>query len=391
MTRLINDPAFLRQCEDFVSIRQDIHSYPELGADVPRTSQLVADLLKEWGYEVHTGIGGLGVVGVLRQGNGSKRLGIRADMDALPILEKTDVPYRSKCDGHMHACGHDGHTAILLAAAHYLARHRGFDGTLNLIFQPDEEGLSGAKAMIEDGLFSRFPCDAVYALHNMPGIAEGVAAVQTGIMTSSSDRVTITFRGKGGHGALPHRAIDPTVAMAATIMALQTVVSRNLSPMESGVVSIGTVRAGTTSNVIPETAEMVLSVRAMAVDTRQTLERRIRAIVEGQAAAFGIEADIRYDHMVPAMLNTEEETAILRQAVAAALGEERLAREHLPAYGSEDFAWMIEEVPGSYFMLGNGLEGAVGCSVHNPHYDFNDQLVPAGAACWIELARTFLV
>lgn len=388
---LLQDPEFLRNCETFTRIRRDIHAHPELGAEVERTADLVAGLLREWGYETHTGIGGQGVVGVLRNGSGHRRIGLRADMDALPMQEHTGLPHASTIDGRMHACGHDGHTAILLAAACHLAQNRNFDGTLVLIFQPDEEGLSGAKAMIEDGLFERFPCDAVYALHNMPGKEAGNGVVRPGVFMASSDRVTIRLQGKGGHAAMPHLSQDPTVALAGIIMALQTIVSRNLSPQEAGVVSIGRVQAGTTSNVIPDQALLELSVRALTPESRTLLETRIHEIAQGQASAYGVEASVEYHRLVPPLQNSDAESALMHQCVAEVLGEDRVeSREARPLMGSEDFAWMLAEKPGCYFLLANGVGEWVGCSVHNPHYDFNDRLIPLGAACWVRLVERYL-
>jgi hippurate hydrolase len=389
--QLIEDPNFLRSCDEFIRIRRDIHANPELGAEVPRTATLVAELLQHWGYETHAGIGGQGVVGVLRNGAGNRRIGLRADMDALPIQERTGLPHASTIDGRMHACGHDGHTAILLAAAHYLAHNRHFDGTLNLIFQPDEEGLSGAKAMIEDGLFERFPCDAVYALHNMPGKEVGHGVARAGVFMASSDRVTIRLQGRGGHAAMPHLTADPTVALAGIILALQTIVSRNIAPTDSAAVSLGKVEAGTTSNVIPDEALLVLSVRALTPQSRDLIEKRIRDIVQGQCAAYGVDARIEYIPLVPPLHNTAAETELLHRCISDVLGHDRVeGNEAPPLMGSEDFAWMLEQRPGCYFLLANGAGDWHGCSVHNPHYDFNDQLVPLGAACWVRLVERYL-
>nr|WP_067288025.1 M20 aminoacylase family protein [Marinobacterium profundum] len=391
MTRLIENPDFLLSCAEFVRIRQDIHAHPELGAEVPRTSALVARLLQDWGYETHTGIGGQGVVGVLRNGTGSRSIGLRADMDALPMQERTGLPHASTIDGRMHACGHDGHTAILLAAAHYLAHNRHFDGTLNLIFQPDEEGLSGAKVMIEDGLFERFPCDAVYALHNMPGKEVGHGIARAGVFMASSDRVEIRLQGKGGHAALPHLSIDPTPALASIVLALQTIISRNLDPMEAAVLSIGKLEAGTASNVIPDQASLTLSVRALTPESRELLEKRICEIVQGQCSAYGIDAHIEYHRLVPPLQNSAAQTQLMHDCLSDVLGADFVAgNEAQPLMGSEDFAWMLQERPGCYFLLANGTGEWVGCSVHNPHYDFNDRLVPLGAACWVELVNRYL-
>ncbi|AJG23074.1 M20 aminoacylase family protein [Cupriavidus basilensis] len=383
-------PALTESAKRFAEVRHRIHAHPELGADVPRTAEMAAALLREWGYSVHT-LGGHGLVAQLKVGNGARTIGIRADMDALPLQERTGLPYASQVAGRMHACGHDGHTATLLAAAEYLAATRHFDGTLNLIFQPDEEGMTGALAMMNDGLFERFPCDAIYAFHNAPGLPVGMAVVQSGPMGGSSDRATITFRGKGGHGAMPHRATDPTLALASTVVALQGIVARNVAPVDAAVISVGEMQAGSTYNIIPETATLKLSVRATVAEVRDLLETRIREVVTHQAASCGVAVDIAYERLAPAICNTVEETAIARQAVASVLGNDKVIQ--VPPsmqMGSEDFAWMLERMPGCYFALGNGTGEWVGCSVHNDGYDFNDQLIPLGAACWVALAEGYL-
>ncbi|MBD8573913.1 amidohydrolase [Pseudomonas syringae] len=374
----------------FIQIRRDIHAHPELGGDTPRTATLVAELLAGWGYQVHTQVGGHGVVGVLKRGEGTRTLGIRADMDALPITEKNGLPWASRHTGKMHACGHDGHTATLLAAAEQLARST-FNGTLNLIFQPDEEGLAGARQMLDDGLFDRFPCDAVYAFHNMPGLPVGQAVVQAGGFMASSERVTITLTGRGGHGAMPERAIDPTPALASLIMALQTVVSRNLAADEAAVVSVGTIQAGTAYNIIPETAQMTLSVRTTAAEVRERIERRIGEIVDGQCAAFGVSAQVDYQLLAPVLVNSEEQSLRMAEAARQVLGAGNvLERMPVRLMGSEDFAWMLQARPGCYFVLGNGQGEFTGCSVHNDHYDFNDDVIALGAACWVTLVQGYL-
>nr|WP_319553712.1 M20 aminoacylase family protein [uncultured Vibrio sp.] len=388
---LLKNVDFVASCEQFIQTRHAIHAHPELGSDVPNTAKLVADLLTEWGYETHTGIGGHGVVGVLKQGISQRSIGIRADMDALPIHEETGLPYASKINGRMHACGHDGHTAILLAAAHYIAKSVSFDGTINLIFQPDEEGLSGAKAMIEDGLFERFPCDAIFALHNMPGKEVGQAAVRSGASLASSDKVTIRLTGKGGHAAMPHLSNDVTIAIGHIILGLQSIVSRNINPADQSIISIGQIEAGKTSNVIPNDALMRLSVRNFSEANQDLIEQRIREVVAGQCQAFGIQGEVEYLRQVPSVFNSSEETLRARKVVKAVLGEDNVAGDESPVVpGSEDFAWMLKERPGCYFFLSNGVGEWHGCSVHNPGYDFNDQLVTIGAACWVELVNEYL-
>jgi hippurate hydrolase len=381
----------VESADRFTQLRRDIHAHPELGFDVTRTADIVAKNLREWGYRVETGIGRSGVVAQMTNGSGTRRIGLRADMDALPVVENTGLPWESQHHGHMHACGHDGHTAMLLAAAEYLAKTRHFDGTVNLIFQPNEENLCGAPAMIEDGLFERFPCDAVYAMHNAPGIPVGKVLAVPGPMTSSSDRVDITLKGVGGHGAMPHHAKDPVVAAAAIVMAIQTIASRNVDPGESCVVSTGILKAGTTFNVIPDTAEITLNVRAKSPDTRDLIEQRIREIVTTQAAVFGVEANIEYVRLVPVLVNHPNETRFFQQVLVDLLGEENVLMS-LPrgGNGSEDFAWMLEAVPGCYIAIGNGVGEWHGCHVHNPGYDFNDEAIPVGASVWVRLVETYL-
>lgn len=377
--------------ERFSALRRDIHAHPELGFEVPRTGELVTNLLREWGYKVETGIGRSGIVAQLKNGSGTRSIGLRADMDALPIIENTGLEWQSKHHGHMHACGHDGHTTMLLSAAEYLAKTRNFDGTLNLIFQPDEENLCGAKAMMEDGLFDRYPCDAVYAMHNAPGMPVGMALAVPGPMTSSSDRVDITLKGVGGHGAMPHLTKDPVIAAAAIVTAVQTIASRNVDPGESCVISTGILKAGTTFNVIPDSAEITLNVRAKSPDTRDLIEQRIREIVTTQAAVYGVEATIDYKRLVPVLVNHPVETKFFQQVLVDLLGSDNVLTS-LPrgGNGSEDFAWMLATMPGCYIAIGNGAGEWHGCHVHNPGYDFNDEAIPVGASIWVRLAETYL-
>lgn len=382
---------YLRSHEDFfVSIRQDIHQNPELGFDEKRTSKIVEKLLNEWGYTVHTGYGDTGLVGVLKRGTGKKRIGIRADMDALPIQEKTNLPYSSSKPNTMHACGHDGHTAMLLAAAKYLAEKGEFSGTLNLIFQPAEEALNGAKRMIEDGLFSDHPCDAVFGMHNAPGYRQGTFLFRSGPTLSASDRVTITLRGVGGHGAYPHLTKDPVLAAASIIMALQSIVSRNVSPKEHAVITVGAIHAGEASNVIPETATLKLSIRTLNPEIRTLIETRIKDLVNMQAHSYGVTADIEYIHGCPVLINSKAETDFAQQVATKLVGPADVS-ETESRYGSEDFAYMLEEVPGCYLFIGNGEGSAHGsCHVHSPHYDFNDKNIIVGGAYWACLAEEYL-
>ncbi len=378
---------------EMVALRHQIHAHPELAFEEFATSDLVAERLQGWGYEVHRGLGGTGVVGTLRVGQGPRRLGLRADMDALPIQEATGLPYASRQPGKMHACGHDGHTAILLAAAQHLAQTRAFDGTLHLIFQPAEEGLGGGRKMVEDGLFERFPCDAVFALHNMPGFPAGQFGFLPGSFMASSDTVIITVRGKGGHGSAPHLSADPVVAAAHLILALQTVVSRNVDPRDMAVVTVGAIHAGDAPNVIPDAVELRLSVRAYRPEVRALLRERITELAKAQAATLGAEAQVEYRWRYPALVNDPASTAFARQVAVDWLGEEGVIPGLQPLTGSEDFSFMLEACPGSYLIVGNGVgdtHGTGGCMVHNPGYDFNDRILPLAATYWVKLAERFL-
>ncbi|MFC6281443.1 M20 aminoacylase family protein [Polaromonas aquatica] len=391
MSTLLLD-ALNQKADAFISLRRDIHRHPELAFDEHRTSALVAEKLQSWGYAVERGLGGTGLVGQLVRGDGQRRLGLRADMDALPIHEATGLPHASCHAGVMHACGHDGHTAMLLAAAQHLAQSGDFSGTLNLIFQPAEEGGGGALRMMDDGLFEKYPCDAVFAMHNMPGIPQGRLVLREGAAMASSDYVTVTLTGVGGHGAMPHRAADPVVAAASIVMALQTVVSRNIDPLQMAVVTVGALHAGKANNVIPQSATLELSVRALDREVRTRLEQRIKALIAAQAASFEVRAQIDWRPGYAVLVNTPDETAFAREVALELVGDERVTLQGPAVTGSEDFAFMLERVPGSYLFIGNGDGDSAGaCMVHNPGYDFNDANLPIGAAYWALLAQRFLV
>ncbi|MBS0506245.1 MAG: amidohydrolase [Proteobacteria bacterium] len=380
--------------DEFIALRRDIHHHPELAFEEQRTSELVAQRLQSWGYQVERGLGGTGLVAQLRRGNGGKRLGLRADMDALPIHEATGLAYASCNHGVMHACGHDGHTAMLLCAAKVLAGAE-FSGTLNLIFQPAEEygtDDSGAVRMLRDGLFDKYPCDAIFAMHNMPGWPQGHLVFRDGAMMASADKVYITLHGKGGHGAAPHRATDPVVAAASLVMALQTVVSRNVNPLETAVVTVGVLQAGSANNVIPQTARLELSVRALDREVRELLRQRITELTQAQAQSFGVTAEIEYRRGYAVLINTGEETEFARRVGTELVGADNVTPQGPALTGSEDFAYMLEQCPGSYLLIGNGDGDSAGaCMVHNPGYDFNDGNLAVGAAYWVLLARRFLV
>lgn len=381
--------------------RHSIHRQPELGFEEFHTSALVAKCLTQWGYEVTTGLAGTGLVGKMVFGTGSRRLGLRAEMDALPIQEATGLPWASEVPGVFHGCGHDGHTTMLLGAAQAIAALRDeahdLDGTLHLIFQPAEElgGAGGAQRMIDEGLFERFPCEAIFAMHNLPGLPAGHLYFRDGPFMASSDRVVIRFQGRGGHGAMPHLAADPTVAACATVMALQTIVARDVDPVAAAVISVGRLQAGQTYNVIPDTAELELSVRALAPEIRDLLERRIHEVVNGQALSFGLTCTIDYERGYPVLVNAPEQTRFAFCVAKAVFGAVQSTDRATPLCASEDFAYMLAKTPGSYVLIGNGDNGFAdgeprgACSVHNPHFDFNDDNLGRGAAFWLALTQAY--
>ncbi|NIF34324.1 amidohydrolase [Enterobacter sp. Cy-643] len=377
--------------EEMIALRRDFHQYPELGFEEFRTSDRIAELLTGWGYEVHRGLGGTGVVGTLKVGSGSKRLGIRADMDALPMQEQTGLPWASQVEGKMHACGHDGHCAILLSAARYLAEKKPFNGTLHLIFQPSEEKIGGAKRMIDDGLFRLFPCDAVFGLHNFPLIPAGQWVTKPGALMASSDSLTITLEGKGGHGSMPEHCIDPTIAGASIVMALQTIVSRNIDPQDAAVVTVGSLQSGTTHNIIPHTAVLKLNMRAFKKEVREALKQRVETLVHAQADSFGLKACIEVDFGYPVTINNEAQTAFALQVARDTFGADNVAdpQQVKSMMGSEDFSFMLEEVPGCYLWLGTAT-GKDDYSVHHPLYQFNDACISVGATYWVRLSEAFL-
>ena len=382
---IINRVADL--AEEITAWRRDFHENPELLFDVHRTAGIVAEKLKSFGCdEVVTGLGRTGVVGVIkgRSNNSGKVIGLRADMDALPIEEATNVPHKSKVPGKMHACGHDGHTAMLLGAAKYLAETRNFDGTAVVIFQPAEEGGGGGNEMVKDGLMERFGVQEVYGMHNMPGIPVGQFAIRPGAMMAAADRFTITIEGKGGHAARPHDCIDPVVVSAHVITALQTIASRSADPLDSVVVSVCTVKAGEAFNVIPQTAMLLGTVRTLSPEVRDLAETRIRAIVENVCAAFGAKAEVEYDRGYPVTMNDPDRTEFMASVARAVAGENAVDTTVLPLMGAEDFSYMLEQRPGAYIFLGNGDTAGV----HHPAYDFNDEASPYGVSLWAKIIET---
>ncbi|EKS70243.1 MULTISPECIES: M20 aminoacylase family protein [unclassified Caballeronia] len=372
-------------------IRQHLHQHPELGFQELQTSDLVASKLKQWGWDVTRGVGKTGVVGTLKIGNSHRKIGIRADMDALPILEKTGLPYASVEPGKMHACGHDGHTTMLLGAARHLAATRRFNGTAHLYFQPAEElgKAGGARSMIADGLFERFPCDAVFGMHNHPGVTTGTFLFRRGPFMAASDKVYVHIDGVGGHAARPHLCVDPVVVAASITMALQTIVSRNVDPSQPAVVTVGALQVGETHNVIPSFAKMQLSVRSFNDEIRSVMERRIRELIQSQAESFGAKASVDYVHGPDVVVNTIEETDFAIAVAKELVGDEHVNTHADLVMASEDFSFMLQQRPGTYLRLGNGT-GKRGCSVHNPLYDFNDENLPIGAAFWARLVERYL-
>ena len=372
---------------ELTDIRRDIHAHPELGLETHRTADIVAKLLQSWGIEVHRMVDGAAVVGVLRSGNGPKNIGLRADMDALPILEATSAAYKSGNDGVMHACGHDGHTAMLLGAARYLAETRAFTGTVNFIFQPGEEGMGGALAMLEEGLFEKFPCDEIFGMHNRPGAPLGHFSITPGTGMTGGGFFDITVTGSGSHGARPNFGIDPVIAACHIGTALQTVVSRNLVPGDLGVLSVTQIKAGDAYNVIPERAVMSGTMRAMRRETLELMEAGMRRVVEGVASGLGARAAVDYRMLFAPLINAPEATAAMADTAAELVGEDNVERDKPPAPASEDFSFMLEKVPGAFIFVGNGEDSA---PVHNDKYDFNDDGIPIGAALWSRLVERTL-
>lgn len=370
--------------------RRDLHEHPETGFEERRTAAVVADKLRAFGVdEVHTDIATTGVVGVLRAGSGGRMIGLRADMDALPIQESTGLPYASKTDGTMHACGHDGHTTMLLGAAKYLAETRNFDGTICLIFQPAEELLGGGRVMLEEGLLERFPVEQVYGLHNWPRRPLGAFAMRPGPVMAAADRFTMNLRGVGGHAAMPHFCRDPLVAGAQIIIALQSIVARNLDPIEQAVISATQMHAGDAYNVIPRDAMITGTARSFAPAVRDLLERRIGEIAKSVAEALEVEIDVQYERGYPPTVNSSAETELAAVAAAEVGGQERVDRDPPRVMGAEDFSYMLEQRPGCYIFMGNGGDDDAPM-LHSPDYDFNDEALPYGASYWARLAEHIL-
>lgn len=383
--------AITKNQQTFIDIRRQIHRHPELGFEEHNTSELVAKLLKEWGYEVHQGMAKTGVVGTLKAGTGNKVIGLRADLDALPIQEDNGKEWQSQIPGKFHGCGHDGHTAIVLTAAHQLAQTKAFNGTVHVIFQPAEELLYGGRVMLEDGLFEKFPCDMIFGLHNMPKLPTGEFYFRKGPMMASSDTIHIHIEGVGGHGALPEYTIDATVVACHIVVALQSIVARNVSPHEAAVITVGHIGAGDAPNVINGKALLKLSVRALKPEVRALLRKRINEVAELQAQSFGATARIEHINGSPPLINGDAATDFAVEVATELFGADKVHPDSPPLMGSEDFAYMLEANPnGTYCFIGNG-EGEGACMVHNPGYDFNDEIIAPAAAYCCGLVEKYLV
>jgi hippurate hydrolase len=388
--------SIVTEAASIVAVRRDIHAHPELCFQEVRTADLVAAKLTEWGIPVHRGLGGTGVVGIVKNGTSNRAVGLRADMDALPMQEFNTFAHASKNAGKMHACGHDGHLAMLLAAARHFAKNRHFDGTVYLIFQPAEEGGGGAREMIKDGLFEKFPVEAVFGMHNWPGGQVGRFAVSPGPVMASTAEFKVIVRGKGGHGAMPHLGTDPVPIACQIVQAFQTIVSRNLKPIDAGVVSVTMVHAGEATNVIPDSCELQGTVRAFREEVQDLIEKRMRQIAEHTCAAHEAQCEFSFERNYPPTVNSAREAEFARTVMTSIVGEENVLVQE-PTMGAEDFAFMLQAKPGAYCFIANGDgshrefgHGPGPCMLHNPSYDFNDDLIPLGATYWVRLAEEWL-
>ena len=391
--------SIVAQAASIAAVRRDIHAHPELCFEEVRTADLVAAKLTEWGIPVHRGMGKTGVVGIVKGRDGGangRAIGLRADIDALPMQEFNTFEHASKHVGKMHACGHDGHTAMLLAAAQYFSQHRHFDGTVYLIFQPAEEGGGGAREMIKDGLFEQFPMEAVFGMHNWPGMPAGCFAVSPGPVMASSNDFTITIHGKGSHAAMPHMGVDPVPIAAQMVQAFQNIISRNKKPIEAGVISVTMIHAGEANNVVPDSCELQGTVRTFSIEVLDLLESRMRQVAENICAAFDATCEFELNRNYPPTINSPAEADFARKVMQGIVGETNV-RDQEPTMGAEDFSFMLMEKPGAYCFIanGDGTHRAMGhgegpCTLHNPSYDFNDDLIPLGATYWVELAQQWL-
>lgn len=378
------------------ALRRDIHAHPELCFQEERTADLIAQTLTDWGIPVHRGLGKTGVVGIVRNGTSDRAVGLRADIDALPMTEHNTFAHASKHHGKMHACGHDGHTAMLLAAAKHLAKHRNFDGTVYLVFQPAEEGGGGAREMIKDGLFEQFPMEAMFGAHNWPGMAAGQFAVRSGPVFASSNEFKITIRGKGSHGAMPHLGTDPVPIACQMVQAFQTIITRNKRPIDAGVISVTMIHAGEATNVVPDSCELQGTVRTFTLEVLDLIERRMQEVATSIAAAFEATVEFEFKRNYPPTINHAKETAFVENMLREMVGADNV-HEFEPTMGAEDFSYYLLEKPGCYFLIGNGDgshriggHGMGPCMLHNPSYDFNDELIPLGGSMWVRLAEAWL-
>jgi hippurate hydrolase len=388
--------SILADAAAITAIRRDIHAHPELCFKEERTADVIARALTEWGIPVHRGLGTTGVVGIVKNGTSDRAVGLRADIDALPMTEHNTFAHASTYPGKMHACGHDGHTAMLLAAARHLARHRHFDGTVYLVFQPAEEGGGGAREMMKDGLFEKFPMEAVFGAHNWPGMRAGQFSLKSGPVMASSNEFRIRIRGKGSHAALPHNGIDPVPVACQMVQAFQTIISRNRRPVDPGVISVTMIHAGEATNVVPDFCDLQGTVRTFTHELIDLIEQRMRTVAEHTCAAFGAQCEFEFRRNYPPTINHPAETEFARRALASVVGDENVL-EFEPTMGSEDFSFFLQAKPGCYFLIGNGdgshREGGHGlgpCTLHNPSYDFNDELIPLGATAWVRIAEQWL-
>jgi hippurate hydrolase len=388
--------SLVTQAPSIAAIRRDIHAHPELCFEEIRTADLVAQKLTEWGIPIHRGMGKTGVVGILKCGTSDRAIGLRADMDALPMKEFNQFAHASQHAGKMHACGHDGHVAMLLAAAQYLSKHQDFDGTVYFIFQPAEEGGGGAREMIHDGLFDKFPMQAVYGMHNWPGLKEGQFALSAGPVMASSNEFKITIHGKGCHAALPHNGIDPVVIACQMVQAFQTIVSRNKKPVDAGVISVTMINAGEATNVVPDHCELQGTVRTFSVEVLDMIEQRMRDVAAHTGAAFGATCTFEFERNYPPTINHPAEANFAREVMADIVGSDNVLAQE-PTMGAEDFSYMLQAKPGAYCFIGNGDgthremgHGEGPCTLHNPNYDFNDALIPLGATYWVKLVEAAL-
>lgn len=372
---------------ELINIRHQLHAMPEIGLSEFKTSEFIAQHLQKWGFEVTRGLGQTGIVGTLKRGDSNRSIGFRADFDALPILEETGLPYASLHEGVMHACGHDGHTAMLLGAAYALSQDQDFNGAVHLIFQPAEENFGGGKMMIDDGLFERFPCEQVFAIHNMPGLATGVFSAKAGAMAASIDVLTLTVKGSGGHGAMPELTVDPVVVASSIVMALQTLVSRNISPHQPAVLTVGSFQSGSACNIIPDTAVLELSMRAMDPTVRTALRERVSEIARYQAKSYQAEVQLDWAVGYPATINNTQAYELARDVAITGFGAEAFEELGMPMMGSEDFSFLLEAVPGAYIFLGNGNSSGL----HTSRYNFNDEILERGASFFHQMAKSSLV